>query len=149
MIRSLLLLVFSISFTTLFISCDQGCEESYTFDAYVPVYKSAEELNPEVSYEGQRSLENPGKIYYYGNYILINEQLQGVHVIDNSDLSNPQKIGFINIEGNIDIALKGDYIYADDYYNLVVIDISNIESPTISHTIPNICLLYTSPSPRD
>ena len=138
MIRSLLLLIFSISFTTLFISCDQGCEESYTFDAYVPVYKSAEELNPEVSYEGQRSLENPGKIYYYGNYILINEQLQGVHVIDNSDLSNPQKIGFINIEGNIDIALKGDYIYADDYYNLVVIDISNIESPTISHTIPNI-----------
>ena len=69
---------------------------------------------------------------------MINEQLQGVHVIDNSDLSNPQKIGFINIEGNIDIALKGDYIYADDYYNLVVIDISNIESPTISHTIPNI-----------
>jgi hypothetical protein len=138
MTRSLLLLICSLSITLFFTSCDQGCEESHTFEAYIPVYKSAEELNPEVTFEDQRSLENPGKIYYYGDYILINEQLQGVHIIDNSDLQNPQKIGFINIEGNVDIALKGDYIYADAHFNLVVIDISDIHNPTITHTIPNI-----------
>ena len=138
MTRSFLLSVCLLSLTLLYTSCDQGCEDSYTYEAYLPIYKSAEELNPDISFQGQRSLENPGKIYYYGDYILINEQLQGVHVIDNSDLLNPQNIGFISIEGNIDIALKGDYIYADAHYNLVVIDISDILQPVISHTIPNV-----------
>jgi len=127
------LILLSFAALTIFLtSCEDNCVDTYQFEAYIPVYKSAEELNPEVTFESQRSLENPGKIYYYGQYILINEQHQGVHIIDNSDVQSPQKIGFINIEGNLDIALKGDYIYADDYYNLIIIDISNIRNPSIS-----------------
>ncbi len=133
-IIALLALAASILMT----SCEKNCQDIYAFEAYVPVYKSAEELSPEVTFESQRTLENPGKIYYYAQYILINEINHGVHIIDNSDIQSPQKIGFISIEGNIDIALKGNHIYADDFYNLMVIDISDIRNPEITCTIPNI-----------
>ncbi len=119
-------------------SCSEDCQTTYTYETYLPVYKSPEELTPEISYEASRSLESPGKIYYYGNYILINEKNAGVHIIDNSDIQNPTKIGFISIEGNLDIALKGDFLYADDFYNLMVIDISDMQNPKITCTIPNI-----------
>ena len=50
------------------------------------------------------------------------------HIIDNRNTSNPIKISFIVLPGNYDIATKGDYLYADSYLDLVVFDISNINS---------------------
>jgi hypothetical protein len=130
----------ALSFVSIFLlqSCGEDCQQIVTYTAYVPVYKSSEELLPKVSYIAQRELKKPGKIYYYGNYILINEQNEGVHIIDNSNLKAPIKIGFISIEGNIDIALRDNYIYADDFYNLLVIDISTITDPKIVSHIPNL-----------
>ncbi len=135
----LLLILLSISTIFFFQSCeDNDCTTEYTFQSWTPVYKSAEELVPTVEYVASRELESPGKIYYYGKYILINEKNQGVHIIDNSDITNPQKVGFIAIEGNLDMGLKGDYLYADDYYNLLVIDISDITAPEIVSTVPGL-----------
>lgn len=133
---SLLALSFLILFNS---SCtDDDCQTEITYTAYVPVYKTSEELLPEIKFEGQRPLTNPGKIYYYGKYILINERNEGVHIIDNKNLNAPISLGFISIEGNLDIALRGDYLYADDLYNLLVIDISAIDQPELVSHIPNL-----------
>jgi hypothetical protein len=51
--------------------------------------------------------------------------------MDNSDPSNPQNISFIEIPGNLDIAIKDNFLYADSYVDLLTIDISNIENPVI------------------
>ena len=67
-----------------------------------------------------------GKIYFYQDYILVNEKYEGIHIIDNSDPSNPQSTNFICIPGNIDIAVKDDILYADSYTDLIAIDISDI-----------------------
>lgn len=136
-IMNKLTFLFSICILALF-SCSEDCETTYTYETYIPVYKTPEELSPEITFDASRTMENPGKIYYYGDYILINEKNSGVHVIDNSDTQSPNKIGFISIEGNLDIALKGNYLYADDYYSLLVIDISDLQNPEITCTIPNI-----------
>ena len=62
-----------------------------------------------------------------------NEAGSGVHVIDNSDIANPVKMGFLEIDGNEDIAVRGDYLYADTWQNVLVIDISSIQNPEIVH----------------
>lgn len=117
---------------------DEDCSRIVTYQAYNPIWKSAEELLPTVSFVVGRELRNPGKIYYYGQYILINERNEGVHIIDNSNIRAPKNLGFIAIDGNLDISLRENYLYADDYYNLLVIDISTIDNPQLVTYIPNL-----------
>lgn len=107
-------------------SCADQIIETYI--ANVPIYITYEELRSSVQSETSRNLENPGKIYFYNNYLFINEYLDGIHVIDNFDPSSPQNIAFINIPGNVDISIKDDILYADSYVDLVAIDISDITS---------------------
>jgi hypothetical protein len=66
-----------------------------------------------------------GKLYLYGKYIFLNEIDKGIHIIDNSDPKSPRNISFINIPGNVDLAVKNGYLYADSYADLVVLDISD------------------------
>ena len=120
-------------------SCSKDtCESSITYVRYDPVYKTNEELSEEIRFVADRELKNPGKIYYYQNYLLISEREEGVHVIDNRDAKNPQSLGFIEIAGNVDIAFTGNYIYADTYLNILVIDIENIEDPKVVGSINDV-----------
>lgn len=102
-----------------------SCDNAYAYKLYTPVYKSLDELRAAVKREAPRNIEEPGKIYLYGSYIFLNEINKGVHVIDNSNPSAPNKLAFINIPGNLDIAVKGNILYADSYIDLVALDISN------------------------
>lgn len=120
-------------------SCVQEeCTATRSYVSYQPVFKTLEEINQAITFTEDRVLENPGKFFYYQDMILINEKDKGVHLIDNSDLSNPQKLGFLNIEGNIDISLSGNYLYADTYNNILVMDISDIRKPEITCVIHDV-----------
>ena len=105
------------------------CTTQKTYKRYDPVYKTAAECNRGFQVQPVRDLVNPGKIYYFDHYLLINERNEGIHVIDNSDPANPVKIAFWSIPGNVDMAVRGHYLYADQYINLMTIDIENIASP--------------------
>lgn len=50
---------------------------------------------------------------------------RGVHVIDLGNISKPRKIAFILIPGCNDIAVRGNYLYADCGRDLVTIDVGN------------------------
>lgn len=102
-----------------------SCDNVYTYKLYTPVYKSLDEIRGSVKREAARNIEAPGKIYLYGNYIFLNEVNKGVHIIDNTNPSAPNKLAFISIPGNLDIAIKGNILYADSYIDLVALDISN------------------------
>jgi hypothetical protein len=58
----------------------------------------------------------------------VNEYQQGIHIIDNSDPSNPVNLKFIEIPGNVDLAIKGNILYADSYVDLLSIDISDLDN---------------------
>jgi hypothetical protein len=58
----------------------------------------------------------------------VNEVNKGIHVIDNSNPSAPKNISFIKIPGNVDLAVKGNYLYADSYTDLAVFNISDPRS---------------------
>ena len=115
-------------FCFLFFSCQDNCDFYRTYTAYDPIYSKIEDIRDSVSFEPKRDINNPGKLNYKGGYLFITETGKGIHIIDNRNINNPINIGFIVLPGNYDIATKGDYLYADSYIDLVVFDISNINS---------------------
>ncbi|MEM9885294.1 MAG: hypothetical protein AAF849_05320 [Bacteroidota bacterium] len=94
-----------------------------------PIYADAENWN-EIIVLPPQPIGNLGKIYYYDPYIFVNERLKGIHVIDNSDPSNPIPLLFIQVFGSEDIAVKDDILYVDNYTDLVAIDISDFDNIT-------------------
>jgi hypothetical protein len=108
------------------------CSDVRTFTQWTPVFKTDAEMNVAPTFEAAKQLKNPGKIYFYDKYLLINEQKKGIHIIDNSNVSAPKNMGFLNIEGNIDLAIKDDMLYVDSYDDLLAIDITNILAPKLA-----------------
>jgi hypothetical protein len=123
-----------------------GCQDKLyeTFTANSPVYLSYEDLRSAVKIETSRDIEKPGKIYFKDNYIFINEIMKGVHVLDVSDPASPVKVGFIEIPGNVDIAIKEDVLYADSYVDLVAIDVSDLDNVKETGRVEDI-FPYTVP----
>jgi len=99
-----------------------------TFTANAPVYLSYTDLRSAVKMTTAREMNNSGKIYFKDQYIFINEKMKGVHVYDVSNPASPVNKGFIDIPGNVDIAIKGNILYADSYVDLVSIDVSDFAS---------------------
>lgn len=99
-----------------------------TFNANSPIYMSYSDLRSAVKMNTAQKLNNPGKIYFKDNFIFINEKMRGIHVFDVSDPQNPQNKGFIEIPGNVDIAIKDNILYADSYVDLVAIDVSSFSA---------------------
>jgi len=132
-LRTTILSVFALAiFTTFLSSClEDSCDERRTFIQFDSIFITAQEMRTDVSMQAVRELKNTGKIYFYDNYIFLNEKYEGIHIIDNADPSNPSLVGFYNIPGNIDMAIKGNQLYADNYADLLTIDISDVNQPQI------------------
>jgi hypothetical protein len=96
-----------------------------TYTIMSPVYKEKAEVYANIKSNAPAKIAAPGKLFVYGNYIFLNEIDKGVHIIDNSNPASPVIKAFINIPGNLDIAVKGNTLYADLYSDMVVVDISN------------------------
>ena len=117
-----------VSLTALFIL--QGCVD-YRND---PICKKVNYLTFEefrtkgIEVLPPREINKAGKIYVYGDILLVSEANKGIHIIDNSDKNSPQPKKFLKIIGNLDMAVKNGYLYADSYMDLVVIDIHDIEN---------------------
>jgi hypothetical protein len=103
---------------------------------YKPIYSSAEDL-AKVKISAAEPLREPGKIYLFDPYIFVNENGRGIHIIDNADPKNPKNLSFISITGNYDMAVKGNWLYADNLSNLLVFDISDPKAPKLTKTIEN------------
>jgi hypothetical protein len=124
---SSLILILTVSGS--FFSCQDEITTTYTYRAMVPVYLAMSDVRArQVVIEPGKELENPGKIYLYGDYLLINEPQEGIHILDNTNPSSPINLNFIPIEGNVDLAVNNSMLYADNYVDLLVFDISNIRS---------------------
>jgi len=107
-----------------FHACQDILLESY--DLNTPVYMSYDELRTTIRDSTPIDFEHPGKIYIKGDYLFVNEVFKGIHVIDNSDPASPEVLTYIPIPGNVDMAIKGDVLYADSYIDLVAIDIADL-----------------------
>lgn len=137
-IRSFSALMTSI-LTLLFVfnSCvKDNCTRQYAY--WEPVYRTKDEVRANIKNNSPQEIERPGKIYIRGNYIFLNEIDRGIHVIDNTNRSAPRNIAFIDIPGNLDMAVKGNILYADLYTDLVAIDITTPQQIVVKKFTENI-----------
>lgn len=121
-------------------SCDNW-EQVPNFDVdqvegYRPIY--ATESEQEVKTLPAREIETPGKIYVINEFLLVVDQLKGIHVFDNNNPENPQNVGFIQITGSNDVAVRDNILYADQATDLLAIDISNPENVQIASRVKNV-----------
>ena len=120
------LLASTVALLFVFNSCVKDkCTRRYVY--WEPVYRTKDEVRANIKNNAVREIERPGKIYIRGNYIFLNEIDRGIHIIDNSNKTAPRRVAFIDIPGNLDMAVKGNILYADFYTDLVAIDITNPE----------------------
>jgi hypothetical protein len=89
---------------------------------------SYEVLRNSVATEANRDLVTPGKIYFMDDYIFIIENLEGIHVYDNSNPSAPVHKTFVKVPGAVDISIAGYIIYVDSFVDLVVLDAEDINN---------------------
>ncbi len=96
-----------------------------TYTYFTPVYKNKTDVWQNIKSSAPQPLQQTGKLFLMGQYIFINELNKGVHIIDNANPRSPKNISFIDIPGNIDIAVKDNILYADLHTDMVSVDISN------------------------
>lgn len=119
-----------------------GASEEYLVAR--PLTMSRAEFANSVDITAPRPMDESGKVYTYGDYIFVNDKYQGVHVIDNTNPSQPVKVAFIQIPGNVDISVKDDYLFADSLMDLVVLDISDLDNITMVNRLENVLQSYVA-----
>jgi len=125
--------------TFLFLSCDNDRDEDYAeYLIARPMLMDKSEFAASVTIIAPRPIEESGKVYTYGDHIFINDKYQGVHIIDNSNPSQPVRTGFIKIPGNVDISVKDDRLFADSLMDLVVLDISDMDNIKPVNRLENV-----------
>lgn len=130
--------------SVLFYACSKKQNpKTFTYTIYTPVLKSKAEVLAAINGNRSEKIQQAGKFFLKGNYIYLNEKERGIHIINNSNPSNPVQEAFLEIPGNLDVAVKGNTLYADMYGDLLAIDISNPKSVTLTRRLTNFFIQRT------
>ena len=105
--------------------------------AYFPLYMSAADLQQR-TVQTAKPTQQAGKIYAFGKYIFQNDFQQGFHIIDNTDRKHPVKLSFLKVPYSTEIAIKGNFLYTNNLNDLVVFDISTIQSPRLVKRVEKV-----------
>lgn len=133
-----LLFLFSISLLVL-TSCTDMVTEMVTYKVNEPIFMSTESFRNSVKVSRTpRTIGGIGKMCFYNNYLYISEPQKGIHVINNTDPANPQSVGFIELLGNADLAIRNGLLYADSYIDLVWFDVSDPSNPELKGRLDSI-----------
>ena len=114
-----------------------GCifkiDDDYGPSCKEPIYMNYTTFRELPAIEPAKEIENAGKIYIWGDTLFVNEPNKGIHVIDTGNKSAPENLSFIKLPGNLDIAVKDGYLYADSFIDLVVLDVHDPRNITRVH----------------
>lgn len=114
----------------------------------VPVIKSKSEVRNSITIKSAQATNSDGKIYVYNDLLFYIAQNSGIHIFDNQNPASPQNLVFIQLEGVHDISIKDNILYADNFMDLVVFDISNISNIELVNVEEDL-LVYYADYPED
>jgi len=95
--------------------------ETRSLTTFIPIYMNKRKFRSSFRVEKPHLLKRSGKIYIWGKYLLVSERWKGIHIFDNSNPVLPTAIAFLNIPGNMDIAVYRGILYADSAMDLLAI----------------------------
>ncbi len=107
-------------------------------DAYVPVYAQPGTVELTIGSQPPRTTEKAGKIFALGNKLFQVEEHAGIHVIDYSDKSHPVKLAFFNIPGCTEISVKENYVFTNNFNDMLVLDFSTYPDLKVEKRIKNV-----------
>lgn len=129
-----------------FTNCDKNNDFEFidSVAVTVPVIKSKSEIRNSIAVTGAKSTNSDGKIYVYNDLLFYIAQNSGVHIFNNQNPESPQNLAFIQLEGVHDISVKNDILYADNFMDLVVFDISNVSSIQLLNVEEDMLTYYAT-----
>jgi hypothetical protein len=125
-----------------FFSCNNDDSQGDYFNVAVPILMNKADFRNSVEVQSPKPIDETGKIYAYDQYIFVNNKFHGIQVIDNTNPALPQAIAYIKVPGNVDIAIKDDYLYADSSSDLVVFDISDMDNIKVIERLEDVFSVY-------
>lgn len=118
---------------------DGKVTEKVTVTVNKPVFMPTDVFRSSVHVKNQpEEITQQGKICFYEGYLYISEPGKGIHIIDNRNPSSPTPVGFIELIGNADVAIRNNMLYADSYVDLVWFDISNPALPVLKDRLEDV-----------
>lgn len=130
------------SFSAICLLLLSACNEEFgtttiRFTKATAIYADLDEIRSTPLKGEASNIVNAGKIFVAQNMILVGEEGKGVHVIDNTNPENPINTSFINIPGNKEFYVQNNHLYAESYYDMIKIDISNPKDPVLLSRVEN------------
>jgi hypothetical protein len=119
----------------------QGCVKDRVMTrttVYRPVYKTKDEVRANIKSSNPIALTAPGKLFFKDGYVFLNELNKGVHIIDVRNPAAPANIAFVHVPGAVDLAVRGNILYADMYTDLVAIDITDPKAVQLKTVVPGV-----------
>ncbi|MCS6934503.1 MAG: hypothetical protein NZM35_05040 [Chitinophagales bacterium] len=125
-----------------------GCRKEFPYfrgNGLRPIYLSHDSLAV-VYNTAPRPITNTGPIYLKDTLLFLTEKLQGIHVFNVMDSTNPVPLTFIRIPAVTDFTISGSFMYADSGPHLVKINISDIYQVQVVDVKKNVFMPVLFPS---
>jgi hypothetical protein len=114
--------------------------------ALEPIYKSVTEVES-IQSLSPRNMVKPGKIYAFGNFVFQADDGTGIHITDITNKTAPVKKAFLSVPYCSEIAVKGNFLYANNLNDLVIFDITNPQQPSLVKRSSNVFPLVSQLHP--
>ena len=124
-------------------SCNRGAPIQGT--VWVPKYLDRSAAR-EILSKPPQAVVNGGKIYAWQNLVFQLEPNAGIHVYKLVN-KTPQPYKFIQVYGAQEISIRGNYLYTNNFSDIVTLDISDLNAVQEKSRVPNTFSLGTSNLP--
>ena len=91
---------------------------------YEPIVVSRTELE-NISLQAPKTTVKNAKIYLKDQFLFVNDDKNGFHLIDNSNPASPQKIHYLKALGSTDVAIRNNVLYVNQARDLVALKINS------------------------
>jgi len=137
--KKLIYFLCTVAFCILFSCNDGNSTKIITYEINEPILMNATDFRKSIKVSTiPEQIKEQGKICYYEGYLYISEPEKGIHIIDNRNPSDPKNIGYIELTGNIDLAIRNNMLYADAFIDLVWFDVTNPAKPELKGRLEEV-----------
>lgn len=123
-------------FLILIASCGNKVSDVGEVEGFIPVYASSLQLN-DIRSTPPVPIVNGGKIATKANYLYQVETSQGIHVFNISNPAQPVRIAFIKIPFCEELTIKDNYLFSNNFRDLVVLNIADPQNVTVTQRVAN------------